>query len=163
MKTKKKIDLEQLDRLRGVNSVAALARKFGVSAATIKRRIRQLDKSGTDKTIIAFAAKIANLAKDAPNQYCRKEVWRAVNLLRTKHAIIPAKKKKIIAGYLSDFSGLCEPGDVAVAVGFDASETARLLEEMAEDGIIERITHLRRGQPGQRGRTKMFLYKIKKP
>lgn len=158
--SRKKIDIDetQLLPLVGKASVQALAIKFKVSKSTMKRRLRELSESKTDKEVIAFSTKLEKLAAEVPNEFCRKEVLRAVNIIRTQHAIPDAKRKERILSFLREYAPIpLEPDEIAHAAGLHKSEVEGLLAEMVEANLIRRST---RGGKANSGRRQKFNYTI---
>lgn len=134
-----------------------LARRFSVSKATIKRRLRKAKNNQTENQIISFAAKLAKLAAESPDGFCRREVFKLVNSLRTKHALSAEKKSEIILGFLRDGGTIFEADEIAAETGLSQSDVIGLLEGLTEKGLVIKQKQLR---AGRRGRTRSFFYKF---
>lgn len=158
MRKKIEIDEAELLRLKGKMSAQALANKFKVSKATMKRRLRELDGNATDKQVIAFSTKLEKLVADVPNDFCRKELLRAINLIRTRHAIPDSKRKENILNFLREYSPVpLEADEIAHATGLPKKEVETLLDQMVDENKILRSS---RGGTMNRGRRKKFNYTI---
>ena len=131
---------------------------LNVSKATIDRRIRRERRQTANAGVISFAEKLVRLAADAPDGYCRDEIFRLANTLRNKHALHGNSKKVMILDLLKSNGDLALDADeIAEEINLGKKEVARLLDELTDSGKVLRVTHLR---SGVRGRTKSFLFKL---
>jgi predicted ArsR family transcriptional regulator len=155
MRKKIELDVELLNRLRdkGV-SHQGMAMRFGVSKNTIKRA---LGAPKTDPQVLTFAAKLARLVSEAPDDYCRKELNRAVAFLRSHRA--PNKEVRYQKIIDSINSGAREVEEIAEDCSLSKTETLELLGELIEQGKVESRD---RGGTLNRGRKMKLHYFIKR-
>jgi DNA-directed RNA polymerase specialized sigma24 family protein len=155
------IDIQEMLALKALPkpwSNQRLANKCGVSKATIKRRLREASENSTDKNVIDFSTKLAKFAAEAPDGFCRKELLRAVNIIRTRHAIPDSKRKEIILGYLKEYAPVpLEPDEIAHATGLPKKEVETLLTEMVEAKQVKRGS---RGGKQNSGRRTKFHFTV---
>jgi len=125
-------------------STQRLAIHFEVSPATIKRRLKKKEKR--DEKVMSFATLLEKFAREAPDGYCRKEIFRAVNLIRTRHSLTKDQKKRRICESIE--SGARTIHDIADDFGFQTQkekamfgeELIPLLDELvAEQRILKRM------------------------
>lgn len=104
-----------------------LAAYFGVSELTITRKLRE------DPTN-QFANKLARLVNDAPEGFCRQELKRLINELRTyKTSTIEEKKMKILNSLKSEAS---EIDEIADDCNLSETETLDLLKDLENEKKI---------------------------
>lgn len=158
MRKRKSIDLIELESLKNSGiSNQALARKYKVSPATIKRRRREAAKTAIDFDIKDYARKLELLIAEAPNDSCKKLTTKLVNQIRTVVALSPERKKQIILNWMRNNPYPVTAAEIAEGIKFLTQETARLLEEMVDENLAVRQEQTR---SGQRSRTKNFYYRL---
>lgn len=117
-------------------SYQKLALRFGASRRTIQRRISEAKgKKKADPKVLTFAAKLAKLIAEAPDDYCRKELDRTINFLRTHQAANKESKYQKIIASINSWAREIE--EIAEDCSFSKAETLQLLGEMIEQGKIE--------------------------
>lgn len=133
-------------------SHAQVAIRLGVSKATIKRRWRRI-VGGKDPQVLAFARQLEIVRELAPTEYCRIELNRLINDIRTLGAASrEAKQSKILE---SLDSGAREIDEIAGECRLSRNEAVALLEDMISDGLVIRRS---RGGALNRGRRQKFHY-----
>lgn len=150
------IDSEEINTLkrRGL-SITRISIYFGVSKATIKRKLKKNDpeKNESDREVLSFAAKLQKLVREVPNDYCRKEMNRLINDFRITQA---ASSEVKIARILEAVgTGAREIEQIAEEARLSESETLRLLDELIEK---QRIVKRARGGVLNRGRKTLYHY-----
>ena len=131
-------------------SPIALADRFKVSCETIANLLKRAEPN---KPVSDFAAKLEKLRAEVPNDYCRKELEKTVEFLRTYQAASALEKCRRITEAV-------ESGARSVA---EISEDAKLYKEEAELLIAEMVADgrlIKRDQGGihNRGRKQKFHY-----
>lgn len=95
MQDKKKQLAEQISSMKEKGlSNEQIRIRLNVSLATVKRYLK---KSQTDPEVKEFAAKVFKLAEEAPDGYCRKEIYRAVHKIRRYRALNEDKKGRLVS------------------------------------------------------------------
>lgn len=152
----KVIDEETLLSLRSRGwSVGRLANKFSCSVSTIKKKLKKLQPKEKDEAIMSFAAKLEVLAKDAPTGFCKKELMRQVNFLRTRYAVSRADKKELIVKTFIPEDMPRDVEEISEDCGFPISDTLDLLSELVAENRVEARL---RGGVHNRGRKKKHQY-----
>lgn len=120
-----KIDMNELFRLRDLGySRAKLADHFGVSDRTVQNYLRY-------DPVNQFANKLTSLIADAPEGYCRKELQKLINDLRTfKTSTIEEKKAKILKSLKSE---ACEIEEIAEDCALSETEVLDLLKDLQNE------------------------------
>ena len=128
------LDVELILKLRSKGvSRQAIATRFSVSLATIKRLLKDYVQ---DPAVLSFARRLEKLVAEAPDEYCRKEVNRAVNFLRTQQAASRNSKFHKITEAIA--SGAREIESIAEECGFSKRETLLLVGELINNDKVER-------------------------
>ena len=157
MRPKASITIEEIVRLKAQGwSLQRIANHAGVSRSTIKNRLRR-ERPDRDPAVMAFATMLEQIAAEAPNDLCGREVRRVVHALRTKVSLSREAFKNEILETLEP--GVWRDGqDIADGIGIPFSYVSGLLSEMVDSGILRRISPggvLNRGR-----RTKFFYLKV---
>ena len=156
MRQKKPIDIEELKELKADGwSYAQLAVRYRVGKSTIKRRFKSEMRANKDAEVMEFAKKLQKLAAETPAGYCRAELMRLVNHIRTYQAMTAEQKRQLVLGSIE--SGAREVEEIAEDCQFTKSETAQILDEMCELRLVEKRP---RGGKLNRGRKMKFHWLI---
>lgn len=114
-------------------SVQEVADHFKVAKSTIKRLLRP---PALDKTVLDFTKRLEGLLSDVPDEYCAREVRRAINLMRTSGAWSEqAKHQKVID---SIRSGARELEEISEDCFYSKVETEKLLGELVSERRVEK-------------------------
>lgn len=156
MRKKTALDAAELIRLKDEKrlSLQALANRFGVSRATMQRRLSAARGEGEkDTEVMCSAAELERFARTVANPVVKKEIFSLVYLLRTRHAAsVESKKKRIIAAVEL---GAREIEEIADDCQMRSGEVLELLETMVAENRIEKRA---RGGLQNRGRKTKYHY-----
>lgn len=127
-----------------------LADRFKVSVEAITKL---LESAEPNHPVSAFAAKLEKLKAEVPNDYCRKELEKTVEYLRTYQAASVLEKCRRITCAVK--SGARSIAEIAEDAKLHKDEAAQLIAEMVESGRL-----IKRAQGGinNRGRKQKFHY-----
>lgn len=100
-----------------------------------------------------FAKRLEEVGRDAPAGYCRDELNRLVNNIRSLHAVSDEEKKKRILHSIE--TGAREAEEIADDCRFSLRETTRLIRVLTKEKRIEKKS---RGGVMNRGRRMKFNY-----
>lgn len=123
-----KINMNELEDLRANGfSRPRLAKHFGVSESTIKRLLQ-------NDPVNQFANQLTFLVDDAPEGYCRNELKRLINDLRTyKTSTLEEKKSKVLTSLKSM---ACEIEEIADDCNLSEKEILDLLKDLENEKKI---------------------------
>ena len=114
-----------------------LANRFKVDKSTIKRLLRDKEEK---KDVLSFAAKLEALLAEVPDEYCRKELNRTINFIRTHSAMSREDKQLMILSSLE--TGATELEEIVDDCDFQRSDIAEeikeLLEDLVKEGLVEK-------------------------
>ncbi|HRJ90077.1 MAG TPA: helix-turn-helix domain-containing protein [Pyrinomonadaceae bacterium] len=145
-------DRQLLEMKQRGYSHARIAIALGVSKATVKRRWRRI-VGGKDPEILEFARQLEIVRASAPTDYCRIELSRLINQIRTCHAASPeVKRTKIFKALLS---GAREIEEIAEECRLSRSEAETHLTVLIEARLVSKRA---RGGALNRGRRQKFHY-----
>lgn len=112
-----------------------LADRFKVSKVTIKRLLRDRDEK---KEVLSFAAKVEALLSEVPDEYCRRELNRMINFLRTHSAMSRDDKQLMILSSLE--TGATELEEIVDDCDFQRSDITEeikdLLDDLVKEGLV---------------------------
>lgn len=142
---------ELLDlRSQGLSS-ECLAQHFGVSKATVKRRLRKAEPR--DPEVVAFANRLAQIAAEAPPGYCRDELNRLINNLRTLRRARAGDRADMVLESIA--TGAREIEEIAEDCNLTQRETFEILEKLLTEN---RVCKQPRGGIQNRGCKMKFHY-----
>lgn len=102
---------------------------------------------------MSFAVRLAEVGRDAPPGFCRDEVMRLVNNIRTKYAVPDDERKRRVVYSIA--TGAREVDEIADDCQFSRGEIERLLKILIDEKVVEKRP---RGGTLNRGRKMKFYY-----